>query len=202
MRQLLVHRHQRVRMRTQVKNQLQALALNQGLRRRRGLWTAAGRQQLAALPLAPYAAQRREQLLATLEALEAEIAGLDQAVQREAQRRPAAARLLQEAGVGRQTALAMVLTLGPVEPFGNAKQVCSYPGLTPREHSSGGRRRLGSISKQGNAFMRFLLVEAAQSAARVMSAAKVRASPPSCAISVCVSWAESRRRSTRPRSAN
>ena len=165
-RQLLVHRHQRVRMRTQVKNQLQALALNQGLRRQRGLWTAAGRQQLAALPLAPYAAQRREQLLATLEALEAEVAALDQAVQREAQRRPAAVRLLQQAGVGPQTALAMVLTLGPVERFGNAKQVCSYLGLTPREHSSGGRQRLGSISKQGNAFMRFLLVEAAQSAAR------------------------------------
>ena len=42
----------------------------------------------------------------------------------------------------------------------------SYLGLNPRENSSGGRQRLGSISKQGNSMARFLLVEAAQSAAR------------------------------------
>lgn len=37
----------------------------------------------------------------------------------------------------------------------------SYLGLNPSEHSSGGKQRLGSISKQGNSMMRFLLVEAA-----------------------------------------
>ncbi len=166
LRQLLVHRHQRVRMRTQVKNQLQAVALNQGLQKKRGLWSKSGRELLEKLELAPYAEQRRTQLLAMLEQLEQEIAGLDQAVAAEAEKNPSAKLLMKQPGVGPQTALAMVLTLGPVERFGNARQVCSYLGLTPREHSSGGKQRLGHISKQGSSFMRFLLVEAGQSAAR------------------------------------
>jgi transposase len=58
-RQLLVHRHQRVRMRTPVKNQLHAIALNQGLRKPRQLWTKAGREQLQKLALPPFTARRR-----------------------------------------------------------------------------------------------------------------------------------------------
>src|SRR5215468_4679989 len=59
-----------------------------------------------------------------------------------------------------------VLTIGPVERFRRSKQIVSYLGLNPRESSSGGRQRLGSISKQGNTMTRFLLVEAAQTASR------------------------------------
>ncbi len=69
-------------------------------------------------------------------------------------------------GVGPVTALGFVLTLGPVERFRNSRKLVSYLGLNPREHSSGGRQRLGAISKQGNSMMRWLLVEAAQTAAR------------------------------------
>jgi transposase len=166
-RQLLVHRHQRVRMRTQVKNQLQALALGQGLQRKRRLWSKAGRQELEKLNLLPFAARRRAELLDTLDRLEKQIGELDQAVAAEAQSRPEAVCLMTHPGVGPNTALGMVLTLGPVERFGTAKQVSSYLGLIPREHSSGGRQRLGHISKQGNALMRFLLVEAGQTAARI-----------------------------------
>jgi transposase len=50
--------------------------------------------------------------------------------------------------------------------FPRGKQVASYVGLIPREYSSGGKQHLGSISKQGNGFLRMLLVEAAQSACR------------------------------------
>jgi transposase len=60
----------------------------------------------------------------------------------------------------------MVLTLGPAERFGNGRQVASYVGLIPSEHSSGGRQQLGRITKQGSSFLRFLLVEAGQSAVR------------------------------------
>ena len=60
----------------------------------------------------------------------------------------------------------MVLTLGPVERFPNSRKVVSYLGLNPSEHSSGGRQRLGHISKQGNEMLRWLLVEAGQSAAQ------------------------------------
>ena len=51
--------------------------------------------------------------------------------------------------------------------FQRGKQVASYLGLIPREHSSGGKQRLGAISKQGNRFARMLLVEAAQTATRL-----------------------------------
>ncbi len=59
-----------------------------------------------------------------------------------------------------------VLTIGPVERFRRSKQVVSYLGLNPCEHSSGGHQHLGSISKQGNTMMRWLLVEASQTAVR------------------------------------
>ena len=91
---------------------------------------------------------------------------LDGAVKAEAKRRPEVVQLMQEKGVGPVTALAFVLTLGPVERFANSRKVVSYLGLNPREDSSGGRQRLGHISKQGNEMLRWLLVEAGQSAAQ------------------------------------
>jgi transposase len=165
-RQLLVHRHKQVGTRTRVKNQLQALALSQGLQKKRQLWSAAGRVQLEQLELLPYAALRRRQLLATLDRLSGEIAELDRQVEQEARRRPQAIKLMTHPGVGPVTALATVLTLGPAQRFENARQVASYCGLIPSEYSSGGRQQLGHISKQGSPFLRFLLVEAGQTAAR------------------------------------
>ena len=165
-RQLLVHRHKQVQARTRTKNQLQAMALSHGVQKKYKLWTQAGRAELEQLPLLPYAAQRRQKLLAELDAGEAEIGELDRRVAEEARQRPEAVRLMTHPGVGPVTALAMVLTLGPAERFESAKQVGSYFGLIPSEESSGGKQRLGKISKQGSSFLRFLLVEAGQTAAR------------------------------------
>jgi transposase len=69
-------------------------------------------------------------------------------------------------GVGPITALAVVLTLGPVERFASARKVASYVGLIPAEYSSGARQKLGHISKQGNPFLRWILVESATVAVR------------------------------------
>jgi transposase len=165
-RQLLVHRHKQVQARTRVKNQLQAMALSHGVQKKTKLWTAVGRAELERLPLLPYAAERRERLLVSLDQVDAEIAALTRQVEEEVKQRPAASRLMTHPGVGPVTALAMVLTLGPAERFASGKQVASYLGLIPSESSSGGRQRLGHISKQGSSFLRFLLVEAGQSAAR------------------------------------
>jgi transposase len=165
-RQLLVHRHKQVQARTRIQNQLQAMALSQGVQRKRKLWTQVGRAELEKLPLLPYAAERRQHLLQTLDRMQGEIEQLNQRVEEEVARRPAAVRLRTHPGVGPVTALAMVLTLGPAKRFASAKQVGSYFGLIPSEYSSGGRQRLGHISKQGSSFLRFLLVEAGQSAAR------------------------------------
>jgi transposase len=166
-RQLLMHRHKEVQARTRTKNQLQAMALSCGVQKKRKLWTQAGREELEQLPLLPYAAERRKRLLEALDGLEAEIRELDQRVAEEAGQRPEAVRLMTHPGVGPVTALAMVLTLGPAERFASGKQVGSYFGLIPSEDSSGGKQRLGQISKQGSSFLRFLLVEAGQTAARL-----------------------------------
>lgn len=68
---------------------------------------------------------------------------------------------MSQPGIGAATALAFVLPLGDVHRFPLGKQVASYLGLLPCEHSSGGKQRIGRISKQGNRLLRFLLVEAA-----------------------------------------
>ena len=165
-RQLLMHRHKQVQARTRIKNQLHALALSQGVQRKRKLWTQAGRAELEQLQLLPYAAARRQHLLQALDGLEQELAQLNERVAAEVGQRPAAVKLMTHPGVGPVTALAMVLTLGPAERFPSPRQVASYCGLIPSEYSSGGGQRLGHISKQGSPFLRFLLVEAGQSAAR------------------------------------
>jgi transposase len=165
-RQLLRHRQKLVEIRTQVKNQLQHLALNQGVRRKRRLWSKEGRAVLEQLPLEGWTARRRQDLLAMLDRLEAQVAELDQAVRTEAERRPEVRLLMTHPGVGPVVGLAYVLTIGPASRFPRGKHVASYLGLIPREHSSGGRQKLGAISKQGNTMMRTLLVEAAQTASR------------------------------------
>ena len=166
LRQLLLHRHKLVQMRTQVKNQLQHLALNQGVRRQQRLWSRAGVEVLEQLSLPAWTTRRRKDLLGLWKQLEDSVAELDQAVEAEALARPEARRLMEQPGVGPVVALAVVLTLGPVERFPHGKQVASYFGLIPREYSSGGRQRLGAISKQGSPFLRALLVQAAHVAVR------------------------------------
>ena len=166
LRQLLKHRDKLVRMQTSVKNQLHFLAMSQGVCRKRKLWSARGRAELEALNLRPWASQRREELLELLDRLKPRIEALDQAVKTEAERRGETVWLMKQKGVGPVTALAFALTVGPVERFANSRKLVSYLGLNPREDSSGGRQRLGSISKQGNLMLRWLLVEAAQSAAQ------------------------------------
>ncbi|HKQ85487.1 MAG TPA: IS110 family transposase [Candidatus Acidoferrales bacterium] len=165
-RQLLRHRQKLVGIRTQVKNQLQHLALNQGVRRRNRLWSKQGRRVLEQLPLTGWTARRRTELLEMLDRLERQVGELDEAVKAEAERRPEVRLLMTHPGVGPVVGLAYVLTLGPVSRFRRGKHVASYLGLIPSEKSSGGRQRLGSISKQGNTMMRTLLVEAAQTASR------------------------------------
>ena len=166
LRQLLWHRHRMVQARTRMMNQLQAVALNEGLRCKKKLWREAGREQLEAFRLAPWANQRRGDLLELLDRLNPTIAKLTQAIEEEVEKCPAARRLKTHPGVGPLTALAFVLIIGKADRFQCGKQIASYLGLVPLEKSSGNQRRLGHITKQGNSLLRFLLVEAAQVTAR------------------------------------
>jgi transposase len=166
LRQLLWHRQKLVWMRGAVKNQMHALAMGEGVCRKKKLFTAKGRKEFEALVLGPWASYRRQELLRMFDELQSSVARLDQAVELAAKNQPLAVRLMTHPGVGPVTSLAFVLIIGPIDRFERSKQVVSYLGLNPQEHSSGGRQRLGSISKQGNPMMRSLLVEAGHTAAR------------------------------------
>ena len=164
LRTLLRHRHQWVRMRTRVQHTLQSMALNHGLRRGHSLWNQAGQQALRAVPLAPHASERRKALMTLYPRLQESIDELDREVSQQAQNHPAARRLMTHPGVGPITALATEVFLGDPLRFTDGKAVASYIGMIPREHSSGGRQRLGAMSKQGNALLRYLWCEAAMHA--------------------------------------
>src|SRR5258708_20463427 len=153
-------------MRTMLGNQLHALAMSQGLCRKKKLFSQKGRVELQQVGLAPWASRRREELLKLLDQLEPPIAELDRAVLEQAHRREDAISLMTHPGIGPVTSLAFVLAIGPVTRFPRSRKIASYLGLNPTEESSGGRRRLGAISKQGTPIVRCLLIEAVYPAVR------------------------------------
>ena len=127
----MTHRVRLVRIRTMVKNGLQAIALNRRLALGAKLWSQRGRAQLAALDLPRHTAQRRADNLELLTWLETHIAGLDARIADAAHAHPGARLLLTHPGVGALTALTTVLVLGPTARFPGSKHVVSYVGLAP-----------------------------------------------------------------------
>ena len=98
-----------------------------------------GRQKLESLTLDPWASRRGRELLELLDHLDPSIQELDRAVISEAESRPAAVCLMQQPGMGPETALVFVLTVGPVSRFPNSKKLVSYLG----------RQRLGANTRGG-----------------------------------------------------
>jgi len=165
-RQLLMHRCRLVRMRTRIKNQLDSIAKSEGLTGSRS-WSSKRRQQIEALPLTGWYAERRADLLHLLDALEQRVQPLDAAVEAAAEGDEQARLLMSHPGVGPVISLAYVLVVGDWRRFPRGKQVGSYLGLIPSEASSGKRQQqMGHITKQGNTLLRWLLVEAATTAQR------------------------------------
>jgi len=124
------------------------------------------RKAIEALPLPGWYGERRKDLLGLLDRVEERIAPLNKAVGQAAANNAEACLLMTHPGVGPVVSLAYVLTIGNWQRFPRGKQVGSYLGLIPSEESSGDKRRLGHISKQGNTLLRWLLVEAASTAQR------------------------------------
>ena len=140
LRQLVWHRQKLVWMRNAVGNQLHALAMGEGVCRKKKLFSKKGRAELESLRLDRWASYRRQELLVMIDQLDASLKTLDQEVAEQAEQNPAAVRLMTHPGVGPVTSLAFVLTLGEVQRFARSKQVVSYLGLNPREHSSDAAR--------------------------------------------------------------
>ena len=94
--------------------------------------------------------------------LEACIGALERELRAVADADPVATRLREIPGIGLLTATALVGTVGHIHAFRRARQFASWLGLTPREYSSGARRRLGGISKRGDVYLRCLLTHGAR----------------------------------------
>ena len=103
--------------------------------------------------------------------IEARIGMVEKQLQALAKQTPVVKRLLSIPGVGLLGATALVAFVGDVKRFATSRHFASYLGLTPREHSSGSVRRLGSISRRGDRYLRCLLVHGARA---VLNAAKRR----------------------------
>jgi transposase len=162
----LRYRHKLVQLRTQVINSLHALAIREGLSLRSALLTKAGRTKLHALPLISVKAKQRQEWLTLIDQLSENIKGVERELLKLAAQDEQVIRVRTHPGIGLLTGLALVHTLAPISRFANSRKVTAYVGLEPREFSSDSKQRWGSISKAGSPLLRFLLVEAAQHAAR------------------------------------
>lgn len=171
---LLRHRQRLMRMRTMLKNSVQAVALNHRLVCGPSLFTAGGRATLAARPLSVAEDWQRRDGCELLDQIDRRIAALNGELERRAVADPRVQRLRTHPGVGRLTALAMVHALEPVARFDRSRRIAAYCGLDPRERSSGETVRTGGITKQGNRLLRTLLVEAAWSTIRPGQEAELR----------------------------
>jgi transposase len=97
-------------------------------------------------------------LVRQLHALDQEIAPSDRSIAAMARRDKVARRLMTVPGLGPVTASAMAANVPDVSTFSGPREFAAFLGLTPRQHSSGGKERLGRISKMGNRYLRKLLV--------------------------------------------
>jgi transposase len=101
-----------------------------------------------------------------LRTLDERVAELDREINRIAQSDPVAKRLQQLRGVGPMVATALVATVGNAAQFANGRQMAASLGLTPKQHSSGGKDRLLGITKRGDAHLRSLLIHGARAVIR------------------------------------
>ena len=166
LRALLRHRAQLVRLRTLLRNRIHAVLADHGQDRPSGCWSGPGRAWLAALDLAPAWREVISDDLAMIDALQVPIDRLDLEVHRHARSDPRVKILTQLPGVGPFTALVILAEIGDITRFASARKLAAWAGLTPTVRGSDRTVRHGHISKQGSAWLRWILSEAAQTAKR------------------------------------
>jgi transposase len=129
------------------------------------------RQAAAAAENLPQLARRAiGDLLEQLRVLDERISGYDREIEAQARLCEPAQRLMKIRGIGPTTALAIVATVGNAREFRNGRQFAAWIGLVPGQYSTGGKPRLGHISKRGDAYLRNLLVQGARSVLHTASA--------------------------------
>ena len=163
---MLRYRQKLIKLRTMAKNSLQAIALQAGLAKGKQLFSAAGQEQFRLVPLSPVLHWQREHWFELLQPLNQQLLETMVWFQAQSKDDPCVTRLRTHPGLGLLNALCLVHTLQPVSRFRNTRKVTAYAGFDPVERSSAERQRFLGISKAGSPLLRYLLVEAAQTAVR------------------------------------
>jgi transposase len=166
LRALLRHRAGLVRLGTQLQNRIHAVAADHGYDRTGSYWTGPGRGWLAELDLPAVSREIVTDCLAFIDALAPLIERLDGELRQHARADPRVKILTALPGVGQFTALVMLAEIGDITRFASARKLASWAGLTPTVRGSDLTVRHGHISKQGSAWLRWVLNQAAQTAKR------------------------------------
>lgn len=164
--QQLRYRQRLVKLRTMVLNSLVFLAASRGVVLRSQLKSKRGLARLQQIDLPAALGSQRDELSQLLLELKPKIDKVEKWLELKAKADLRVQRLRTQYGIGPLTGLCLAHTLESPERFANPRKVTAYAGFDPVEDSSGQRRRIGSISKQGSRLLRFLLVEAGQIAIR------------------------------------
>ena len=162
----LRYRHRLVKIRTMSTNCLKAIAFGAGLTEKKQLTTQKGRSKLEAAGLSEVLSEQSKKWLELIDDLTKKIKTVEGWLEERAEGDQRIERLRTHPGIGLLTGLALVHTLEPVERFTSTRKVAAYVGLDPMEDSSGEIKRFGKVSKAGSRLVRFLLVEAGQTAAK------------------------------------
>jgi transposase len=166
LRALLRHRASLVRVGTQQRNRIHAVAADHGYDRSASYWTGPGRGWLAELDLPPASREIVTDCLVVIDGLAPVIDRIDGELHQHARGDPRVKALRTLPGVGEFTALVMVAEIGDITRFGSARKLASWAGLTPTVRGSDLKVRHGNISKQGSAWLRWVMNQAAQTAKR------------------------------------
>jgi transposase len=166
LRALLRHRASLVRLGTQLRNRIHAVAADFGYDRTGSYWTGPGRGWLAELALPPVSREIVTDCLAFIDALAPETGRIDAELRQYAKADPRVKLLTTLPGIGQFTALVILAEIGDLTRFPSARKLASWAGLTPTVRGSDLSVRHGHISKQGSAWLRWVLNQAAQTAKR------------------------------------
>ena len=166
LRAVLRHRISLVRLGTQLRNRIHAVAADHGYDRPASYWTGPGRGWLAELDLPPTPREVITDCLAVIDGLAPLVERLDGELHARAKADPRVKVLTTLPGVGEFTALVMLAEIGDISRFPSARKLASWAGLTPTVRGSDRTVRHGHISKQGSAWLRWAMNQAAQTAKR------------------------------------
>lgn len=160
-RMLIQHRKSLVQKQTAIKSRLRAILRRNHVKAPKNLWSRTSRKWLASQELvAAGELLQRDMLLEDMTHVEAQILRVEVDLNARAEAHAGVVLLKTIPGVANRTAEAVVAWIDDVSRFGRTKQVGAYFGFTVCEDSSGGKQRLGHISREGPGIVRQMLVEA------------------------------------------